>query len=94
MTREFVVETDLDLTAVVEFEGIGQKFKPHEEIVRCKDCKYNYANIKRNKYEIYKMADGSDASEGIDIVCTYFETDGQYPNEFCSHAKKVGDEDE
>lgn len=38
MTREFVVETDLDLTAVVEFEGIGQKFKPHEEIVRCKDC--------------------------------------------------------
>ena len=39
--REFIVQTDMDLNGVVEFTGAGGvSFKPKEEIIRCKDCKF------------------------------------------------------
>ncbi|MBQ3321909.1 MAG: hypothetical protein IJH05_03580 [Firmicutes bacterium] len=39
--REFIVETDMDLSCVTEFTGAGGvSFKPHGELIRCKDCKF------------------------------------------------------
>lgn len=41
MKREFIVESELDLSAVIEFDGIGgSSFKPHGELIRCKDCAF------------------------------------------------------
>lgn len=40
--KEFIVQTDMDLNGVVEFEGAGGvSFKPHGELIRCKDCKHH-----------------------------------------------------
>ncbi len=37
--KEFIVQTDLDLSCVIEFTGAGDvSFKPHGELIRCKDC--------------------------------------------------------
>ena len=36
--KEFIVQTDMDLNGVVEFEGAGGiSFKPHGELIRCKE---------------------------------------------------------
>ena len=44
--KEFVVETDMDLSCVTEFTGAGDiSFKPHGELIRCKDCKYWYMDL-------------------------------------------------
>ena len=41
--KEFIVETDMDLSCVIEFTGAGDiSFKPHGELIRCKDCMYYY----------------------------------------------------
>ena len=45
-------------------------------IVRCKDCKHNYSKWGYNPE---------------DIVCDYWETDGLYDDDFCSHGAKVKD---
>ena len=50
-----------------------------EDIVRCKDCKYNVANME---------GDPLDATDYTDIVCSYFMTDGIVPNGFCNHGKR------
>lgn len=37
--REFIVETDMDLSIVIAFTGAGGVgFKPHGELIRCKYC--------------------------------------------------------
>ena len=39
--KEFIVQTDMDLNGVVEFEGAGGvSFKPHGELIRCRDCEH------------------------------------------------------
>lgn len=39
--KEFIVETDLDLSCVTEFTGAGGvSFKPHGELIRCRDCEH------------------------------------------------------
>ena len=41
MKKEFIVETDLNLRCVTEFTSAGGvSFKPHGELIRCKDCRY------------------------------------------------------
>lgn len=50
--REFIVETDLDLSCVTEFTGAGGiSFKPHGELIRCKDCKWYKTNYSWNGKE-------------------------------------------
>lgn len=51
------------------------------EVVRCKDCRFNVANMKKDEY------DTTDYS-GEDIVCSYFMTDGMLPNDFCSYGER------
>ena len=51
------------------------------ELIRCKDCKHNVANRKTDPLD---TADYS----GIDIVCDYFMTDGQEPDDYCSHGER------
>lgn len=51
------------------------------EVVRCKDCKYNVANMEKDPL------DTTDYS-GDDIVCAYFMTDGLDPTDFCSYGKR------
>lgn len=50
------------------------------EVVRCKDCKFNVANMEIDKN------DGTDYS-GKDIVCSYFMTDGMEENDYCSRGE-------
>ena len=47
------------------------------EIIRCKDCKYNYG-----------LTHGGDFNPE-DIVCTYFDTDGMQCYDFCSCAERI-----
>ena len=49
-----------------------------DEVVRCKDCKFNVANMEKDPL------DTTDYS-GDDIVCSYFMTDGLNPNAYCSY---------
>ena len=49
-------------------------------VIRCKDCIHNVANRKTDSLD---TADYS----GIDIVCDYFMTDGQEPDDYCSKAE-------
>ena len=51
------------------------------EVVRCKDCKYNVANMQKDPL------DTTDYS-GDDIVCSYFMTDGMNPTDFCSYGER------
>ena len=50
------------------------------EVVRCKDCVFNVANMEK---------DPLDATDYSDITCSYFMTDGMTKNDFCSYGKKV-----
>ena len=51
------------------------------EVVRCKDCKFNVANMEIDEN------DETDYS-GKDIVCSYFMTDGMEENDYCSRGKR------
>ena len=53
-----------------------------EEVVRCKDCRFNVNNMERDGY------DTTDYS-GEDIVCSYFMTDGMLPTDFCSYGERA-----
>lgn len=58
------------------------------EVVRCKDCKFNVANMEKDPLDITDYS-------GDDIVCSYFMTDGLDPTDFCSYgAKMKGADDE
>lgn len=50
------------------------------EVVRCKDCKFNVANM---------VADSLDSTDYSDITCSYFMTDGMKADDFCSRGKKM-----
>lgn len=52
------------------------------EVVRCKDCKFNVANMDKDPLDITDYS-------GDDIVCSYFMTDGLEPADFCSHGAKM-----
>lgn len=44
--KEFIIETDMDLSCVAEFTvAEGVSFKPRGELIRCKDCKYWYQDF-------------------------------------------------
>ena len=47
--------------------------------VRCKDCKYNVANMK---------PDPLDMTDYSDITCSYFMTDGMNRDDFCSYGER------
>jgi hypothetical protein len=53
------------------------------EVVRCKDCKFNVANMEKDTLDITDYS-------GDDIVCSYFMTDGLEPTDFCSYGKMKG----
>ena len=52
------------------------------EVVRCKDCKFNISNQEKDPLDITDYS-------GVDIVCSYFSTDGQAPTDFCSRGEKI-----
>ncbi len=56
------------------------------EVVRCKDCKFNVANMEIDSLDITDYS-------GDDIVCSYFMTDGLDPNDFCSNGERKTDND-
>jgi hypothetical protein len=51
------------------------------EVVRCKDCRFNVANMEKDGYDTTDY-------DGIDIVCSYFMTDGMRPDDFCSYGER------
>ena len=51
-----------------------------QKIIRCKDCKFNVANMEKDPLDITDYS-------GDDIVCSYFMTDGLDPNDYCSQGK-------
>lgn len=53
-----------------------------EPVIRCVDCKHNVANKKIDPLDITDYS-------GEDIVCDYFMTDGQEPDDYCSHAERI-----
>ncbi len=52
------------------------------EVVRCKNCKFNVANMEKDPLDITDYS-------GDDIVCSYFMTDGLDPNDYCSQGKRT-----
>lgn len=62
------------LNALKGGAGTGQG-RNRMNVVRCKDCKYNVANMEKDPLDI---------TDYTDIVCSYFMTDGMDPNDFCS----------
>ena len=46
------------------------------EVVRCKDCKYNYGKEHGGEFNFE------------DIVCDYWATDGLNADDFCSYAER------
>lgn len=50
------------------------------EVVRCKECMFNVANMEK---------DPLDTTDYSDITCSYFMTDGMTADDFCSYGKKV-----
>lgn len=52
------------------------------EVVRCKDCKFNVANMEKDPLNITDYS-------GDDIVRSCFLTDGLDPNNYCSRGKRT-----
>ena len=50
-------------------------------VVRCKDCKFNVANMEKDEMCINDYS-------GEDIVCSYFMTDGLEPKDYCSRGER------
>lgn len=72
--KEYIV-TFVDDTDVADIDRFERIFGTNDEIVRCKDCKYNVANMQKDPLDI---------TDYTDIVCSYFMTDGMDPHDFCS----------
>ena len=60
---------------LAEYEQTGLDPEQIRQTVRCKDCEFNYG-----------LANGDGFSE-IDIVCSYWMTDGLNESDFCSQGK-------
>lgn len=58
----------------------GGYLETETELIRCKDCIHNVANRKTDPMDITDYS-------GQDIVCDYFMTDGQEPDDYCSKAE-------
>lgn len=77
----FLERTSKDpLFPLVERYGLSRVIRSEPTVdavpvVRCKDCKYNVANMEK---------DPLDMNDYTDIVCSYFMTDGMEPYDFCS----------
>ena len=52
------------------------------EVVRCKECKFNVANMKKDPLDITDYS-------GADIVCSYHMSDGFHETDFCSYGAKM-----
>lgn len=75
--KEFIVETDLDLSCVIEFTGAGDiSFKPHGELIRCKDCRW------------YDTSDISGTVEPICYRCKRVARLWREPDDFCKGAER------
>lgn len=61
-------------------DGILDERKDVGELIRCKDCIHNVANRETDPMDITDYS-------GKDIVCDYFMTDGQEPDDYCSKAE-------
>ena len=73
-------KTKLVCDGLSEAEDVVMGMPPAQhEIVRCKDCKYNYG-----------LTHGGEFNPD-DIVCTYFDTDGMRYCDFCSYAERRED---
>lgn len=51
------------------------------EIVRCKNCVHWGSTISQVERE-------QCASQGVDLVCNYWESDGLYAEDFCSYGER------
>ena len=58
------------------------KRKDLVEVVRCKDCKFNYGNEHNCEYNHH------------DLVCTYWESDGLDDDDFCSQGERMDEVEE
>lgn len=56
------------------------------KVVRCKDCVHWGSTISQADRE-------QCASEGVDLVCAYWESDGLYADDFCSYGERKETED-
>ena len=65
----------------------SRRDKEMTTLVRCKDCIHNVANRKTDPMDITDYS-------GQDIVCDYFMTDGQEPDDYCSHAERIESRDD
>ena len=77
---DMITDVDFDLTDRITFHTKHGKEVEFAKVIRCKDCIHNVANRKTDPLD---TADYS----GIDIVCDYFMTDGQEPDDYCSKAE-------
>ena len=53
------------------------------EVVRCGECKFNYANM---------IHDPLDDADYTDITCTYWMSDGVHPKDYCSKGARMDGE--
>lgn len=72
--KEYIA-TFVDDTDDADIDRFERIYGTNGEIVRCKDCKYNVANMKKDPFDV---------TDYTDIVCSYFMTDGMEPHDFCS----------
>ncbi len=69
-------------TEPVKHKGFNERLEdcPLTELIQCEDCIHNVANRKTDPMDITDYS-------GQDIVCDYFMTDGQEPDDYCSKAR-------
>ena len=73
--NEYVYDTNAVLESIDEQPTVDAV-----EVVRCKDCKFNVANM---------AADSLDSTDYSDITCSYFMTDGMDAGDFCSRGEQM-----
>ena len=58
------------------------------EIIRCKDCRYWGEGLTEEQKDVVRKL------PVLDLVCSWWESDGCCPDDFCSNAKPMPEEDE
>lgn len=85
---DMITDVDFDRTDRITFHTKHGKEVEFAKVIRCKDCIHNVANRKTDPIDITDYS-------GQDIVCDYFMTDGQEPDDYCSKAEpkeRTGDQ--
>ena len=77
-----ITDVDFDRTDHITFHTKHGKEVEFTKVILCKDCIHNVANRKTDPMDITDYS-------GQDIVCDYFMTDGQVPDDYCSHAERI-----